>query len=115
MSRVATVIERSEADRKELERLSKSRTEEARLVERSKIILGCLGGRRNDEVAAELGIQAATVGTWRKHFASEGLAGLRDRPRPGKPAVYPAPELRQRLSSNKIANPLLFHEHRSSD
>ncbi len=34
MSRVATVIERSEA----LERLSKRRTEDARLVERSRLL-----------------------------------------------------------------------------
>jgi transposase len=96
MSRVATAIDCSEKDRKELERLSNSRTDEARRVERAKIIIGCLAGRRNDEVAAQLGIQAATVGTWRRRFASEGLAGLRDRPRPGKPAVYPA-DLWQRL------------------
>ncbi len=96
MSRVATAIDCSEKDRKELERLSHSRTDEARRVERAKIIIGCLAGRRNDEVAAEFGVQAATVGTWRRRFASEGLAGLRDRPRSGKPAVSPA-ELRQRL------------------
>ena len=93
MSRVATAIDCSEKDRKELERLSNSRTDEARRVERAQIIMGCLAGRRNDEVAAQFGIE---VGTWRRRFASEGLAGLRDRPRPGKPVVYPA-ERRQRL------------------
>ncbi|MHB9101945.1 MAG: IS630 family transposase, partial [Sulfuricella sp.] len=61
------------------------------------IVLGCLAGRRNDEIASELGIQAATAGVWRKRFAAEGLAGLRDRARPGKPPVYPAQELRQRI------------------
>ena len=75
------------------------------MVDRAKVILGCLAGRRNDEVAAELGIQAATVGTWRKRFASEGLAGLRDRARPGKPPVYPASELRQRILKQLEAQP----------
>lgn len=97
MSRVAPAINCPAEDRRELERLSKSRTDEARLVERAKIVLGCLAGRRNDEVAAELGVQAATVGTWRKRFASEGLAGLRDRARPGKPPIYLAPQLRLRI------------------
>ncbi|MHB1290574.1 MAG: IS630 family transposase [Sulfuricella sp.] len=97
MSRVATGINCTTDDKKELERLSKSRTDEARLVERAKIVLGCLAGRRNDEIASELGIQAATAGVWRKRFAAEGLAGLRDRARPGKPPVYPAQELRQRI------------------
>jgi transposase len=85
--------------------LSKSRTDEARLVERAKIVLGCLAGRRNDEIASELGIQAATAGVWRKRFAAEGLAGLRDRARPGKPPVYPAQELRQRILKQLEAPP----------
>lgn len=97
MSRVAAGINCTADDKKELERLSKSRTDETRLVERAKIVLGCLAGRRNDEIASELGIQAATAGTWRKRFAAEGLAGLRDRARSGKPPVYAAQELRQRI------------------
>jgi len=97
MSRVATAIKCTDEDREELERLSKSRIDEARMVERAKIVLECLAGRRNDEVAQAFGIQAATVGTWRNRFASEGMAGLRDRPRPGKPAIYPAADLRQRI------------------
>lgn len=105
MSRVAAAINCTAEDRKELERLSKSRTDESRMVERAKLVLGCLAGRRNDEVAAEFGIQAATVGIWRKRFASEGLAGLRDRPRPGKPPVYPALELRLSLLKQLEAPP----------
>src|ERR1035437_9249550 len=105
MSRTAAAIHCTAEDRKELERLSKSRTDEARQVERARIVLRCLAGRRNDEVAAEFGLQAATVGTWRKRFASEGLAGLRDRPRSGKPAVYPVPELRQRILKQLEASP----------
>ena len=97
MSRVAAGINCTADEKKELERLSKSRTDEARLVERAKIVLGCLAGRRNNEIASELGIQAATASVWRKRFAAEGLAGLQDRARPGKPPVYPAQELRQRI------------------
>jgi transposase len=105
MSRIAVGINCTADDKKELERLSKSRTDEARLVERAKIVLGCLAGRRNDEIASELGIQAATAGVWRKRFAAEGLAGLRDRARPGKPPVYPAQELRQRILKQLEAPP----------
>jgi transposase len=105
MSRVAAAIHCTAEDRQELERLSKSRTDEARMVERAKLVLGCLAGRRNDDVATEFGVQAATVGTWRKRFAAEGLVGLRDRPRPGKPPVYPASELRQRILKQLEAPP----------
>lgn len=72
----------------ELGRIGRSRTEEIRLVERAKIILCCLSGKRNDEVAAELGTQPVTVGLWRRRFAAQGLAGLYDKPRSGKPAKY---------------------------
>lgn len=58
MSRAAAAINCTAEDWKELERSRKSRTDEARLVVRAKIVLGCLGGRRNDQVAEELGIQA---------------------------------------------------------
>ena len=81
----------------DLERISRSRTEEIRLIERAKIILCCLSGKRNDEVAVEVGTQSMTVGIWRKRFASQGLAGLYDKPRSGKPAKYQAVELRQRI------------------
>jgi transposase len=80
----------------ELIRMSKSRSEQARMVERSRIVLGCLAGKRNDRVAAELGVRPATVGRWRRRFAEAGLAGLSDRPRPGKPPSYPA-DLRERI------------------
>ena len=105
MPRVAAAINCTTEDRKELERLSKSRTDEARMVQRAKVVLGCLAGQRNDEVAAELGIQAATVGMWRKRFATDGLAGLRDRARPGKPPVYPAAQLRKRILKQLEASP----------
>ncbi|WKJ92688.1 IS630 family transposase [Methylomonas montana] len=82
---------------RELERLINSRTDEIRMIERAKIVTRCLEGKRNDEIAAELNIRAGTVAVWRKRFASEGMKGLRDRQRSGKPPRYPVPELRTRL------------------
>ena len=76
--------------------LARSRTEETRLVERAKIILACLEGKRNDEVSRELGVRPNTVGLWRQRFAARGLAGLRDQPRPGKKPRY-GEELRRRI------------------
>src|ERR1700746_4163243 len=70
--------------------LARSRSAEARLVERAKIILACLDGKRNDEVSRELGVRPNTVGLWRKRFAARGMAGLRDQPRPGKKPRYGA-------------------------
>src|ERR1700747_1722560 len=76
--------------------LARSRSAEARLVERAKIILACLDGKGNDAVSRELGVRPNTVGLWRKRFAVSGIAGLRDQARPGKKPKYGA-ELRQRI------------------
>jgi transposase len=104
MSRVALPLSCTAEVMQELVHLSKSRTAEARLIERAKIVLRCLAGERNDEIAARLGTQPATVGTWRKRFAQRGLAGLKDRPRSGKPPTLPA-DLRQRLLRQLEAPP----------
>lgn len=96
MPRVAVSLSCTPEVMQELMRLSKSRSEQARLVERAKIVLRCLAGKRNDEVAMELGVQAATVGMWRSRFALQGLGGLKDRARCGKPPMVPA-DLKPRL------------------
>jgi transposase len=80
----------------ELERLSRSRSGEVRMAERARIVLACAQGRRNDEVAREMGLRPNTVGQWRRRFAASGIAGLRDAPRSGKPAKYGI-ELRDRI------------------
>ena len=96
MTRVAVALSCSAEQRTELMSLARSRTEQARLVERAKIILACLDGKRNDEVSRELGVRPNTVGVWRKRFAARGLAGLRDQSRPGKKPRY-GEELRRRV------------------
>lgn len=96
MARVAVTLSCTAEVKAELERLSRSRSGEVRLAERARIVLACLAGHRNDEVARNLGIRPNTVGQWRKRFAAQGLAGLKDQPRPGQPVKYGA-ELRTRI------------------
>jgi len=52
------------------------------------MVLLCLRGSRNDEVAREMGVRPNTVGQWRRRFAERGIAGLGDAPRSGKPIQY---------------------------
>lgn len=96
MARVAVALSCSVEQQTELLNLARSRTEEARLVERAKIVLACLEGKRNDEVSRELGVRPNTVGVWRQRFAARGIAGLHDQPRPGKKPKY-GEELRLRI------------------
>jgi transposase len=90
MPRHAPVLECSGEDKASLVAISKSRTEEARDVERARIILACLEGKEIQQVAQELGVSVPTVSKWRQRFALWGLRGLRDQHRSGKPATYDA-------------------------
>ena len=96
MSRVAVALSCSAEQRTELINLARSRSAEARLVERARMVLACLDGKRNTDVAHALGVRPNTVGLWRTRFAAQGMAGLRDQPRPGKKPKYGV-ELRLRL------------------
>jgi transposase len=96
MARVAVALSCAPAVMAELRHLSRSRSGEVRLAERARMVLACLQGKRNDEVARELGVRPNTVGLWRQRFAARGLAGLHDEPRSGKPAKYGV-ELRDRV------------------
>jgi DNA-binding CsgD family transcriptional regulator/transposase len=57
----------------------------AALVQRAKILLLAAEGDSNNEIAERLGISRPTVIAWRRRFAREGLPGLADRPRSGRP------------------------------
>lgn len=70
--------------------MSRSRKEEARMVERARIVLACLDGKEIQQVARETGASIPTVSKWRKRFGQTGIAGLRDHPRSGKPLTYDA-------------------------
>lgn len=88
MPRVAPKITCSADVRAELERRAASRTEAARTVERARMVLGCLDGRRVQEVAANCRTRANTIIKWRDRFVDRGLSGLEDEPRPGAKKVY---------------------------
>ena len=69
MPRHAPELECSAEDKASLLAIIKSRTEEARLVERARIILACLDGKEIQQVARELAISIPTVTKWRRRFA----------------------------------------------
>jgi len=88
MPRKARVVECGEQERAKLTALANSRTEEARLVERAKMVLDCLSGMEIQAVARRRHVRPNTVITWRDRFAQKGTAGLHDAPRSGKPIKY---------------------------
>jgi len=71
-----------------IQRSAGSRTAPARAVERAKLIWLAQQGWRVPAIAAELRLNDDTVRLWLKRFNADGLEGLRDRPRSGRPATY---------------------------
>jgi transposase len=57
------------------------------LALRARIILGTAEGQQTAQIARALAVRPATVSKWRCRFAKEGLAGLEDAARPGKPSI----------------------------
>ncbi len=88
MSKRATVIGLSAEDEKTLRRWLRSGTAEQRIIERARIILLCSEGQTTKQVAEALETRPARVSKWRTRFAKQGVAGLGDAPRPGKPRRY---------------------------
>ncbi|MFC1525508.1 helix-turn-helix domain-containing protein [Candidatus Latescibacterota bacterium] len=68
--RVAPAIELSTRQQEVLERLVRRSTGEQRLAERARIILACAQGGRNLDLAEDLGLDADTVGRWRRRWAA---------------------------------------------
>lgn len=57
------------------------------LAQRARIVLGCLEGHSNLDVAQIEGVTNVTVGKWRRRFGEQGVAGLKDAPRCGGPRI----------------------------
>jgi hypothetical protein len=83
------VIELSEQEREVLEVQARRYTLPYRDVIRAKIVLMAAAGLNNDEIAARLDIRREVVSKWRKPFYQQRLAGLEERPRGGRPTVFP--------------------------
>ena len=83
------VLELSPQQRNELEARARRYTLPCRDVVRARIVLMAADGLDNDEIAARLDTRREVVSKWRKRFFEQGLAGLEERPRGGRPPVFP--------------------------
>jgi len=83
------VIELSDGDRHQLAALVRQRTAEQRMVQRARIVLAAADREENASIAARLEVALNTVIKWRKRFFEEGVDGLVDRKRSGRPRVFP--------------------------
>ena len=75
----------SPEDRTQLESFVSSRSLPAGLVSRARIVLMAAEGLTNRRIAPRVGLTEQTVGKWRQRFLKQGLQGLYDELRPGRP------------------------------
>ncbi len=97
MPRRACPIKLTSDQRSGLQTLLRQPKAQARFVERARIILWAEEGLTNLQIAERLDTRPARVSKWRNRFEAEGLEGLWDDFRPGRPVVHDALENEQRI------------------
>jgi len=84
--RVAPKIMMTDEQRQILDGWARGHRTPVRLMQRARIVLLAAEGRENWQIAADLQLDPAKVGRWRKRFALDGLSGIeKDLPRGGRP------------------------------
>src|SRR3954447_7913916 len=81
-----------------------SRTAPVRLVERARIVHEAAEGRSAPAIAAAVGCSRPTVYAWIRRFNDEGIAGLQERHRVGRPPTYTA-EQRAEVVAAALTDP----------
>lgn len=81
----AVEVTLSESERRTLEGWARRRSSAQGLATRARIVLGAADGESNSGLAERLGLTRETVAKWRGRFVGDGVDGLLDEPRPGKP------------------------------
>lgn len=92
----ASTVVIDEAARARLSVLARSGTAAHQQVLRARIVLAAADGAPNAVIARKMSISQDTVRTWRDRFAAQGMAGLADRQRSGRPPRY-GPDVHLRI------------------
>ena len=104
MPRLAAPVQLDSETRSTLKQFIRSSSTPQSLALRSRIVLAAAEGSSNQQIASELKIPAITAGKWRRSFAVDGIEGLRDAPRSGRPPKHDA-NVRQRVHTRVCQQP----------
>lgn len=91
-------------EKAELAALTRKRNEPQGFIRRVRIVLLAAEGLDNLVIASRVGLHRNSIGKWRTRYLREGLAGLRDKPRPGQPRKY-SPVQIQRVVTKVCGKP----------
>lgn len=83
----AVVIDEEQMDA--LKELSRRPTTPQRLARRARIVLLRGQGNSQAEVARQVGVRRTVVVEWERRFREEGVGGLEEKKRPGRPETLP--------------------------
>ena len=90
---VAAPLALREGDESRLTAMTRAQTITAGAAQRARIVLLAAEGVPNAEIARRVGVSRPTVVGWRQRYDDQGLAGLVDLDRPGRPAVIDEAEV----------------------
>ena len=97
-------VELGEEDRCELARRAGTPTLAYRDVQRARLILYAADGLPDKEIAVRCDCHPDVVSKWRRRFCEQGIEGLTDKPRAGRPRRFPpAAGRRGRRSRVRVA------------
>ena len=99
------MIKLSSKDKEKLKELAAS--SDYRIARRARIILLRAEGKSYNEIGNELGIHYNTAKRWIKRFEKDGINGLYDLPRPGRPRIF-SEEVDQKILELLSKRPIDF-------
>jgi Winged helix-turn helix len=79
----------TDAERRELQHLIRSPTVANGPARRAQLVLLLADGHAVSAIARRCGVDRVTVRHWGERFVADRLAGLKDRPRSGRPPAFP--------------------------
>jgi transposase len=89
----------TDEEQQAIAKLAQARTAPARLVDRARILQAAAQGQSSGKIAASLGCSRPTVYAWIRRFNDQGLPGLQERPRSGRPHTYTAQQRAEVLAT----------------
>ena len=105
--RVHHLREVNEEEAQQLRTLAGSRTEPYRMVQRAKLIVSMLDDKKltATQASQQAGFKSANSGAcWLKRFNDDGIQGLSDKPKSGKPRIH-TDEVRGQLIDLALQKP----------
>jgi putative transposase len=97
MARPRKRVPVTEADRARLEALLRAGNTPQKIVDRVRIVLLVGTGIDVEEIAERTGFSRNAVYRWRHRYETQGVDGLQDEQRPGRPVELPEKKAREIL------------------